>query len=617
MKGCSWMAGWLAFALASTAAGAAPGKVRFSDLAPLLQSGRPSARAAARATAGVPLRGLESPAFTQTEDGHIKSLRAAPGMEFPVAGGPAGSPEGVARNFLKQHERILGVASPAVDFKVRKQNQGPGRHSIRLTQNYGGIPVFGGELLVQVNDEGGVEYVSGNFDRDTRDLDEKRLSTKTKLTADEAAAAARAYYAADASGQPLTVTPPALTLFVPTLLKLGGPKRLTWKMDVRSADEITVARRVFIDAHSGEFVQDLLLNHDLRTRVVSDAELRYTIPGTTVRTEGDLPSGIADADAAYDFLGDTYNFYFDHFQRDGIDNQGGPLNATVRFRFDENEPYVNAFWSGYLSRMVFGEGLVADDVTAHEMTHGVTESESGLIYLNESGALDESIADIFGEFVDLTNSDGNDAPAVRWGLGEDIPGGPIRSMSNPASYGHPDWLGSGFYRAPVAVGTSANDYGGVHYNSGVNNKLCYLLTDGQRFRQQTIVGMGIPLVAALYYEANVNLLISSSGWSDLASALQQAAVNLQWTQAQRQNLDNALAAVGILTPRPLLYIDETSLGVELGTPESPVHSIPTAVSVLGASANGTFFIRGTAHSTRISRPVTLRPWDGVARVAGP
>lgn len=259
--------------------------------------------------------------------------------------------------------------------------------------------------------------------------------------------------------------------------------------------------------------------------------------------------------------------------------------------------------------MFFGQGYALDDVTAHEMTHGVTEAESNLIYFNESGAINESMSDIFGEFVDLTNTGGNDSPSVRWQIGEDLPNGYIRSMSNPPVNRGPDWRGSSFYYV------GSGDSGGVHRNSGVNNKLCYLLTDGATFRGYTVTGLGINLVAALYYEANVNLLIRSSGWADLANALKQAAINLNWNSSQRQNLDNAIAAVGI--PRPLIYIDETSGGSETGTPDQPAHSINTGVTLLGTAPDGIFFLSGTGHTTRISRHVTIRAWNGPARIVTP
>ena len=133
-------------------------------------------------------------------------------------------------------------------------------------------------------------------------------------------------------------------------------------------------------------------------RTIFDAKNRETLPGVRVRGEDDPPSGDASVDEAFDGLGATFDFYWDAYQRNGIDGAGGALLATVHYGKD----YDNAFWNG--ERMVFGDG---DDevftgftnsltVIAHELTHGVTEHEGGLVYQGQSGALNESISDVFG-----------------------------------------------------------------------------------------------------------------------------------------------------------------------------------------------------------------------------
>ena len=103
-------------------------------------------------------------------------------------------------------------------------------------------------------------------------------------------------------------------------------------------------------------------------------------------------------------------------------------------------PFANAFWNG--TQMVYGEGFAAaDDVDAHELTHAVTEYSANLYYYMQSGALNESFSDIFGETVDLTNGGGTDTPAVRWLMGEDVPFGAIRNMMNPTPFGDPGKMG--------------------------------------------------------------------------------------------------------------------------------------------------------------------------------
>src|SRR5512147_1009001 len=134
--------------------------------------------------------------------------------------------------------------------------------------------------------------------------------------------------------------------------------------------------------------------------------------------------------------------------------------------------YQNAFWTG--SQMVYGDAYgfpLADDVVAHELTHGVTQYESNLFYYYQSGAINESFSDLWGEYYDQTN--GQDIyPDSEWLLGEDVIGyydGPFRSMSNPPAFGDPDKMSSINYY----IGTGDN--GGVHSNSGINNKAVYLM----------------------------------------------------------------------------------------------------------------------------------------------
>ena len=93
--------------------------------------------------------------------------------------------------------------------------------------------------------------------------------------------------------------------------------------------------------------------------------------------------------------------------------------------------------------------------------------------------------------------------------------------------------------------TGSMDNGGVHINNGVGNKLCYLLTDGDKFNGYTVTAMGIPAVADLFYEVQVNLLSEASDYADLYTQLTQAAINLGWSAGDRTNLERACRAVEI------------------------------------------------------------------------
>lgn len=189
-------------------------------------------------------------------------------------------------------------------------------------------------------------------------------------------------------------------------------------------------------------------------------------------------------------------------------------------------PYANAFWDG--EQMVYGSAYgfaMADDIVAHELTHGVIQYESNLFYYYQSGAISESFTDLWGEYYDQSNGLGNDTAGVKWQLGEDTTGlGAVRSLSNPPLYNDPDRMSSTYYYE------GESDSGGVHTNSGVNNKAVFLMVDGGTFNGKTVSALGWVKTAAIYYEANTNLLSSGADYSDLYYALQQACANLTGTK---------------------------------------------------------------------------------------
>jgi Zn-dependent metalloprotease len=174
-------------------------------------------------------------------------------------------------------------------------------------------------------------------------------------------------------------------------------------------------------------------------RTIYDAQKKQRIPGRKVRDEGDPPTGDRTVDEAYDGLGATYDLFCEEYDRDSIDDNGMPLNATVHF----GQNYDNAFWDG--RQMVFGDGdgeifnrfTIAVDVMGHELTHGVTEHEAGLIYWRQAGALNEHISDVFGSLV-KQYVDEDTAEEADWLIGEgifteNVEGVALRSMKAPGT----------------------------------------------------------------------------------------------------------------------------------------------------------------------------------------
>lgn len=216
-------------------------------------------------------------------------------------------------------------------------------------------------------------------------------------------------------------------------------------------------------------------------RTVWDAQQRETLPGVRVRGEDDPATGDAAVDEAFDGLGVTFDVFWDAFARNSIDGAGAPLRATVHYGRD----YDNAFWNG--ERMVFGDGdgevftgfTRSLTVIAHELGHGVIEAAGGLEYQDQSGALNESIADVFGVLVEQHHL-GETADEASWLVGEGIftpavQGRALRSLAAPGTAYDDDILG----RDPQPghmddYVVTADDNGGVHINSGIPNRAFHL-----------------------------------------------------------------------------------------------------------------------------------------------
>lgn len=217
-------------------------------------------------------------------------------------------------------------------------------------------------------------------------------------------------------------------------------------------------------------------------RTIYDAKHSQSLPGTVVRREGGSVSADVAVNEAYDGLGATFNFYWEIFQRNSIDGQGLPLDATVHF----GQNYDNAFWNG--ERMVFGDGdgklfnrfTISVDVIGHELTHGVTQDEAQLTYRNQPGALNEAISDVFGALIKQYRLK-QTAKQADWLIGagllaHGVHGVALRSMKAPGTAYDDPVLGKDPQPANMKnfVRTS-QDNGGVHINSGIPNHAFYLL----------------------------------------------------------------------------------------------------------------------------------------------
>jgi Zn-dependent metalloprotease len=216
-------------------------------------------------------------------------------------------------------------------------------------------------------------------------------------------------------------------------------------------------------------------------RTIFDAHGTQDFPGTVVRREETPASGDPAIDEAYDGLGHTFDFYWNVFQRNSIDGHGLALNATVHI----DPSFQNAQWDG--ERMLFADGdgelfnrfTIALDVIGHELTHGVTQYEANLVYLNQAGALNESMSDVFGIMIKqkVLNQTADQAD---WLIGEGllaarVHGRALRSMKEPGTAYDDSTLGKDPQPPDMAhYDNTMDDSGGVHINSGIPNRAFFL-----------------------------------------------------------------------------------------------------------------------------------------------
>ncbi|MGM7698437.1 M4 family metallopeptidase [Microbacterium sp. A84] len=293
-----------------------------------------------------------------------------------------------------------------------------------------------------------------------------------------------------------------------------------------------------IDEH-GDLVVELT---DAPNRTISDAQNTEKLPGLVVRREEEPPVDDASVNEAFDGLGATFELLLAAFGRNSLDGSGAPLDATVHYGTD----YDNAFWDG--QRMVFGDGdgevfrgfTGSISVIGHELAHGVIQHTANLEYQGQPGALNESIADVFGALTEQF-TEGQTADQATWLIGagiftDEVQGKALRSMLEPGTAYDDDELGKDPQPAHMRdFVQTTEDNGGVHINSGIPNR-AFALT-------ATILGGNAWERAGLtWYRTLTGSLPSTATFRQFADATLAAAVDDEVAAAVRA----AWKSVGVL-----------------------------------------------------------------------
>ncbi|WP_394823965.1 M4 family metallopeptidase [Pendulispora albinea] len=407
-----------------------------------------------------------------------------------------------------------------------------------FTQQKNGRAVFGGDFAL--HSRNGVAYAANGTVRD-----DVEAPTETKISLDAAIATAK-------SGYP-TLTELAASSKGDTIyLRSDSKLDLVYAIEVTGVkdDQTPVRDTVLVNAIDGRVLLTAPHIHTAKNRELHDGQTLVTLPGPLVRIEGASPVADEIVNNNYDRLGTTYDGYFELFGRDSFDNAGAKLISTVHHKVN----YVNAFWNG--TQMVYGDGDGVNasnlanglDVTAHELTHAVTEKTSNLTYSGESGGLNESMSDIFGNVIEWYR-DGKVVSDNTWKVGEDIwtpntPGDALRYMNDPKK----DNVSIDWYP----------DYSGqdVHYSSGISNLAFYLLAQGGKHPRgkstNLVTGIGIEKAARIFFRANTTgIFQASTKFAQAKTGTELAAQQLGYTTAEINSVSEAWKAVGVGIPRPI------------------------------------------------------------------
>jgi len=493
---------------------------------PAAVSTKPSNPPRGSLTAGAGIRELRTAGNGQntvivSAAGGVTAATSEPGKALATTGPDA---------FTQRYAAAFGLTSEHSLDKDTAQTLPGGDTVTRYQQTAGGLPVLGGQIVVTSHGKQVRSAIA-----ETSGL--TPVSTKATVPAATAASTALGSAASQTGleASALRAQKPALMLYDPALLGAPGAAGLrpTWQVSIVDANGAEVAT-VLVDALDGKTRLTMSERQSGRDRIVCDLANQgvdlnnaatYACTNTsplglklTTRSEGETASDVADVNNVYDMLGAVYDYYKTNFGVSSFDGHGAQLRATVRACYSAYGyvecPYANAYWDG--TQFVFGQGFAVDDVVAHEYTHAITEWSSHLAYAYQSGAINEALSDIMGEFFDQQYVAAGEAnPSLNWQIGEDLPAsvGTLRSMSAPQIYGQPSWVGESPYWY-----NGESDNGGVHRNSGVANQAAYLIAGGSE-------GIGNAKSMQLWWRV-MHVLPSAADYSVLGAALNSSCAQL-------------------------------------------------------------------------------------------
>ena len=467
-------------------------------------------------------------------------------------------------DFLDRYRPFYRLPDPANELYLNRIERDGDDWHLFYGQHLEGIPVYGAEIAVHL-DRDSTTGTNGRYLPDAPRLPAARIAASQ---AEQIALAAL-----DPCDPTEVVGRTRLMYFSMSLFTdQDDGIHLAWRVNVKSC---ATGWLCMVDAHTGDILFQLEDASDA-DRPGEDFDIETVNNNSESSTcwilttdddqwfdeDGVVSGANPDQEGwnVYGFTHSIYHFFYDHWGRKSYDNDEEDIEIYLDVRFNTG---ANAHYSYGCDIFEFWDNYGVLDVLAHEYTHAVTHNTCDLIYADQPGALNESMSDVFGTMIEHESCVGTGC--ADYTIGEDIPGGPFRSMEDPPLYGDPDHMlpgisgdGIGYRSLPAGVQRNRNnDWGGVHTNSSIPNKVFYLLAEGDTHNGLAIdrlYGTAYePLwkVRNLYYHALVHDLTANSQFVDLRNSMVNYAKKhspYPFSNTDVCSIINAWASVGIGSP---------------------------------------------------------------------
>ena len=521
-------------------------------------------------------------------------------------------PSATALNFIFNNSALMRHDA-STDTYVVKSNKTDnyGFRHVTLQKSYKGVPIFDGQLRFHYNKNGQLATFNGNV------FNFKNNNPIPTLSEEIAKARGKKHvvnFGNYEKFKDLSATKSTLYFYQKNLISGGqGAVHLVYQIELKN--NAGAREYVMVDAHDGSLVEKYTGTHEVLDRKLYNQSI---LPANLVWQEGNAFPGTLNVwqQSEIESAGHMYYMMKNAFNYTSYNNADATMITT------HNNPNIqcpNANWNGVSAN--YCDQTAADDVVAHEWGHAYTEYTNDLIYAFQSGALNESYSDIWGETVDQINGyfDAGETAANKWEMGEKASafGGAIRNMYNPNLHGHPGRVGDPMFHC------DQSDGGGVHLNSGVHNHAYSLLADGGVYNGQVINGIGLTKAAHIFWYAQNIYVTQTTNFAEQADNLLDAANMLIGEPLKALSTGSADPGLfaGTITAADVAELEKVLLATEMTLSHScePLLTAVPDKCVLSESATNIYvedFEDGlTGWTTAASGANSATTWAAVANPA--